>query len=79
MGEKAVYLVDDLPAELDAVNRKKLLAYLEDWGGQVFITAISRDDLISDLSDNGQNKMFHVEHGVLSAASLGAESIGKTK
>jgi DNA replication and repair protein RecF len=60
-GRPCVLLVDDLPAELQAENRKRLLAELTRTGAQIFITAIDRDLL--DLSAWADHKRFHVEQG----------------
>lgn len=60
-----IYLIDDLPAELDLLSRQKLLSLLSKQQTQIFITAIERDticDLLGD-SHNVPVKVFHVEHG----------------
>ncbi|MDO9140382.1 MAG: DNA replication/repair protein RecF [Methylobacter sp.] len=57
-------LVDDFAAELDAINRAKLLRYLADMACQVFITATEIQDF-GDLSQIKDYKMFHVEHGTI--------------
>lgn len=60
-----IYLVDDLPAELDLVSRQKLIALLARQSTQIFITAIESKsicDFITDQSDV-PIKVFHVEHG----------------
>lgn len=57
-------LVDDLTAELDTVNRSKLLKYLADLGCQVFITGTGLSDF-GDLSTLNNYKVFHVEHGCI--------------
>ena len=55
-------LVDDLCAELDTLNRVKLLKYLSLSGCQVLLTATELSDF-GDLQDLTDFKMFHVEHG----------------
>lgn len=55
-------LIDDFAAELDVVNRAKLLHYLSEMVCQVFITATEKIDF-GDLSRIQNYKMFHVEHG----------------
>lgn len=57
-------LIDDFAAELDAINRAKLLRYLADMACQVFITATEMQDF-GDLSQIKDYKMFHVEHGTI--------------
>ena len=55
-------LIDDLCAELDTVNRLKLLKYLSESGCQVFITATELTDF-GDITNLDNYKMFHVEQG----------------
>lgn len=55
-------LVDDFAAELDVINRAKLLQYLSTMECQVFITAAEAADF-GDLSQIKNYKMFHVEQG----------------
>ncbi len=57
-------LIDDLTAELDTVNRLKLLEYLSLLGCQVFMTATEMADF-GDLKNLEHYKMFHVEHGCI--------------
>jgi DNA replication and repair protein RecF len=59
-----IYLVDDLPAELDSLGRQKLISLLAKQKTQVFITAIEKET-ICDLIDQSDvpMKVFHVEHG----------------
>lgn len=62
INKKPIYLVDDLPAELDATSRSNLIALLSRQEAQVFITAIERHAL--DIPAAKLNrKVFHVEHG----------------
>ncbi|MCL1148107.1 DNA replication/repair protein RecF [Shewanella sp. 10N.261.52.F9] len=60
--KKSIYLVDDLPSELDAKHRKLLLQQLADTGAQVFVTAIEPAAIVDSLI-TPPSKMFHVEHG----------------
>lgn len=55
-------LIDDFAAELDVINRAKLLRYLSEMACQVFITATEAQDF-GDLSQIENYKMFHVEQG----------------
>ncbi len=57
-----IYLIDDLPAELDTVSRSKLITLLSKQDTQIFVTAVERDAL-SDVLSKLPLKMFHVEHG----------------
>jgi len=62
--EHCVYLVDDLPAELDLENQQRLCQALLDTTSQVFITAIDEKKLIGQF-DESTSKLFHVEHGTI--------------
>jgi DNA replication and repair protein RecF len=64
-----IYLVDDLPAELDLLSRQKLISLLSRQQTQIFITAIESSTICS-LAENSPDvlvKVFHVEHGKISA------------
>ena len=56
------FLIDDFAAELDLINRAKLLQYLIELECQVFITTTEPSDF-GDLSHIENYKMFHVEQG----------------
>lgn len=59
-----IYLVDDLPAELDESNRYKLLSLLFEQNAQVFITTVDRQDINEKLQHLSKpTKVFHVEQG----------------
>jgi DNA replication and repair protein RecF len=60
--KQPIYLVDDLPAELDSVSRSNLLSLLSKQDAQLFITAVERQTLEGFISPH-PSKMFHVEHG----------------
>jgi len=69
-GQECLYLIDDLPAELDRVNRRKVCMLLNDLSGQIFITGTDSDELAQALEESGldsqEYKLFHVEHGKIS-------------
>jgi DNA replication and repair protein RecF len=70
-----IYLIDDLPCELDSHSRHRLLSLLLTQQVQVFITAIDlADGPDSELSNLSiPMKVFHVEHGrVAELEHLGA-------
>lgn len=69
-GISPIYLIDDLPSELDANSRFKITQTLDVLGAQVFITGISQEDL-SSLLGLKNARLFHVEHGTLRAISGG--------
>ena len=62
-GRACQFLVDDLPAELDAEHQDRVLTQLRELEAQVFITAI--EDRALDLEDWPEPARFHVEHGVV--------------
>jgi DNA replication and repair protein RecF len=57
---RPIFLVDDLPAELDLERRKSVLTLLQGSGAQIFITATHREaiPLVPEAA-----RWFHVEHG----------------
>jgi DNA replication and repair protein RecF len=64
-GRKSIYLVDDLPAELDDKHRQLLVHWLDTMQTQVFITGVEQETLLSSWRDKTDivPKMFHVEQG----------------
>jgi DNA replication and repair protein RecF len=68
-GRACTYLIDDLPAELDAEKRDLVLNLLQSFDSQVFITSVELKSLETMLQGN-LTKVFHVEHGVLSEYAL---------
>ncbi|OGT58839.1 MAG: hypothetical protein A3F43_02205 [Gammaproteobacteria bacterium RIFCSPHIGHO2_12_FULL_42_10] len=62
-----IYLVDDLPSELDLLSRTNLVSLLAMQKTQIFITAIEKEAICELISDkiNVPTKVFHVEHGVV--------------
>ncbi len=60
-----IYLVDDLPSELDLQSKQKLVSLLTTQNSQIFITAIEKEAICDLVSDKTmvQIKVFHVEHG----------------
>lgn len=65
LGRKCIYLVDDLPAELDLRNRGAVLAQLLRQGGQLFLTSVEYDALETSLPTATELAMFHVERGTI--------------
>ncbi len=55
-------LIDDLTAELDDLNKGKLLSYLSSLECQVFMTTTELSNF-GDLNLLQEYKVFHVEHG----------------
>ena len=60
-----IYLVDDLPSELDFQSKQKLISLLSLQQAQVFITAIEHKEVCGFVSEKDRVplKVFHVEHG----------------
>lgn len=62
-GRDCVYLVDDLPSELDQAHRKSLCQLLASLECQVFITCVDAEQLVDCWNTDTPFAMFHVEHG----------------
>lgn len=59
---QCIYLIDDLPAELDEKNRHRFCELLEDMQCQAFITSVEPSALRSTWQPDTLVKMFHVKH-----------------
>ena len=68
-GKKCVFLVDDLPSELDVIHRKALCEILQSMQCQVFITCIEQSALSDCWLPEVNVKVFHVKQGRLEAGS----------
>ena len=66
LNKDSIYLVDDLPSELDAQHRQLLLKQLTETGAQVFVTAIEPSAIVDSLT-SPPSQMFCVEHGQVTA------------
>ncbi len=66
--ERCVYLVDDLPSELDRQHSILVAKELEAMKAQVFITCVERADIESVWPSRDSLSMFHVEHGEIRVA-----------
>jgi DNA replication and repair protein RecF len=62
LGVKAIFLIDDLTAELDNRASQLLLGSLAAFGGQVILTTV---DLSSVQAVNHQAPAFHISAGAL--------------
>ncbi len=60
--KRCVYLLDDLPAELDPQSRQRVATALRKIDAQVFITGVDRSAL-ANLECLEGAKVFHVEQG----------------
>ncbi|MGM0693930.1 MAG: DNA replication/repair protein RecF [Pseudomonadota bacterium] len=61
-GRTCIYLIDDLPAELDSEHRRIFCRWLERMRCQVFITSVDHDALAGLWQPDTQVAMFHVKH-----------------
>jgi DNA replication and repair protein RecF len=70
--KEVIYLVDDLPSELDRCSRKKLISLLAQQRTQVFITAIESETIceLIEMQLELPTKVFHVEHGYVEGSSF---------
>lgn len=68
-GRRCIYLVDDLPAELDSRHRATLVEWLDRLETQVFITGVEKEPLLADWRERPQvpTQVFHVEQGKITA------------
>lgn len=65
-GRRSLFLLDDLPAELDRDRRGQVLAILADIPLQLFLTTTEASLIDTGNWPKGQS-VFHVEQGVISA------------
>ena len=65
-GDSCVFLLDDLPAELDVHHRQQVVACLYGLDCQFFVTGVDRSDFDVLVKDR-PHQMFHVEHGAVTA------------
>lgn len=72
-----VYLIDDLPSELDTEKRSLVSHILASLNAQVFITGINPDDLMGFAKLNNESKLFHVKQGAITEHKVMAEYTDK--
>lgn len=65
-GVRGVYLVDDLPSELDQTNRRRVCGLLAELDCQVFLTCVDQAELENCWPMTLLPRKFHVEHGKIS-------------
>ena len=61
--KQCIFLVDDLPSELDIPNRQKLCQLFQTMKCQTFITCVDKGALANCWLPDTDVKMFHVKHG----------------
>ena len=69
-GQPCLFLLDDLPAELDYEHRGQVVSCLNGLGCQYFMTGVDKSDF-TGLVVGIDHQMFHMEHGV---ASVGGKT-----
>ena len=64
-GGKCIYLIDDLPAELDEENRAGILNLLIELDSQLLITSVDLPSIATCVPDDAEKRTFHVERGTI--------------
>lgn len=64
---QCIFLVDDLPSELDRDNRFAILSQLVRMGGQIFVTCVEIAGILDSLPDQPKLATFHLERGTITA------------
>jgi len=67
--KQSIYLIDDLPAELDESKRQLLTTALQDINAQTFITGIDKQ-AVTPIVEQFDGTMFHVEHGSIRPSNV---------
>lgn len=62
--QSCIYLIDDFASELDQNKRNLLAKRLKSAQSQVFITAVSQDQITHMIDEN--DKIFHIKSGIIS-------------
>lgn len=70
---RCVYLVDDLPSELDEQHRLALCRLLEQLNCQVFITCVDSNVMREGWREDTPVSLFHVEHGSITQSTAPRE------
>lgn len=52
MQENVIYLIDDLPSELDSVRISAIIRLLQEHASQVFLTCIKKNDVVDKLPES---------------------------
>jgi DNA replication and repair protein RecF len=67
LDRKCIFLVDDLPSELDHDNREAILSQLVSMGCQIFVTCVEITGILDSLPGQPKLATFHVERGTITA------------
>jgi DNA replication and repair protein RecF len=63
--KRCIYLLDDLPAELDQHHIEQICQVLEQMDAQFFITCIDPESVQPYWQQKDRLRLFHVEHGAV--------------
>jgi len=67
LDRKCIFLVDDLPSELDHENRAAILSQLVSMGSQIFVTCVEIGGILDSLPGQPKLATFHVERGTITS------------
>ena len=67
LDRKCIFLVDDLPSELDHENRAAILSQLVSMGSQIFLTCVEIGGILDSLPGQPKLATFHVERGTITS------------
>lgn len=67
-GRRCIYLIDDLPAELDVRHLGKFCTYLKASGSQCFITCVDPKLLLELWGSTETGRLFELQNGKLTAS-----------
>nr|P49997.1 RecName: Full=DNA replication and repair protein RecF [Azotobacter vinelandii]CAA60158.1 recF [Azotobacter vinelandii] len=70
---ECIYLVDDLPSELDEQHRRALCRLLEELHCQVFITCVDLEALREGWRTDTPVALFHVNRALITQPTIGSE------
>lgn len=73
-GKRCLYLIDDLPSELDRDNRALVCRMLGKLESQVFITCVETGALDGCWEGEVERELFHVKHGKISPMNRSVKS-----
>lgn len=80
-GRRCIYLIDDLPAELDSHYQQVLAGWLDRLSCQVFVTGVDRDTILKAWPESQGERsvaVFHVEHGKVTLCKNSPETKAET-
>ncbi|MEX0619649.1 MAG: DNA replication/repair protein RecF [Pseudohongiellaceae bacterium] len=67
VNQDCIFLIDDLPSELDQANRHKVCNLLQALKSQLFLTCVDPSSLQDCWDEKVKFAKFHVEHGKITA------------